>query len=120
MKPGLTEIVVVLDRSGSMASRWEETISGFNAFVESQQQGPGEARLTLIQFDDQYEPNYEGKAVGEVPRLTQESYVPRGYTALHDAMGRTIIGVGARLAAEAEVRRPEKVLVQSITDGYEN
>lgn len=120
MKIGLTEIVVILDRSGSMNTRRDETITGFNAFVEAQQKGPGEARLTLIQFDDQYEPNYEGKDIREVPQLTLQTYIPRGYTALHDAIGRTILGVGARLAAQPEEVRPEKVLIQVITDGYEN
>ena len=119
-KAGLTEISVVLDRSGSMEARKADTIGGFNAFLESQQALPGECSISLYQFDHHYEAVYEGIPVAKAPKLTDTTFVPRGNTALLDAVGRTINSVGARLAALPEEERPEKVLVVIQTDGQEN
>src|SRR3990172_5796443 len=82
MKKGLCEIVVVADRSGSMGAIREDAIGAFNAFLEDQQKHPGEAVLTYAQFDDMYEIVHSGKPLKDVPKLTGETYVPRGSTAL--------------------------------------
>ena len=115
-----TDITVVLDRSGSMASISEQTIAGFNQFLADQRQQPGTASISLIQFDDQYEPVYSGIPLAEAVNLTPETFVPRGSTALLDAIGRAIDDTGRRLAALPESQRPGHVLIVIITDGLEN
>lgn len=120
MKENLTYVVVLLDRSGSMGSVRDSTIEGINTFIEGQKKTPGEARMTLIQFDDQYEVNYTDRLLAEVPVLTHETYQPRGSTALLDSMGRTIVELGERLAAMPESARPGRVVVVIQTDGAEN
>lgn len=120
MPASLTEIVCIIDRSGSMESIRADAIGGFNAFLEEQQKLPGEAHLTLVLFDHEYERLFEGLPLADVPPLSHTTYVPRGTTALLDAVGRTIDEVGARLAATPEAERPTKVLVCILTDGQEN
>ena len=120
MRDDLTEIVVILDRSGSMYSIRDDTIGSFNSFLEDQVKEPGSANFTLVQFDDKYEVMYSGKDIKDVFPLTRETFVPRGSTALLDAIGRTINEVGARLSRLAEVDRPSKVICTIITDGQEN
>lgn len=120
MKQDLTDITVVLDRSGSMSSVWTDTIGGFNSFLKTQKEAPGEATFTLVQFDNHYEVDYRGKNIQEIPDLNNETYVPRGGTALLDAIGRTINETGQRLAALAESDRPSKVIFVILTDGEEN
>jgi hypothetical protein len=115
-----TDITVILDRSGSMASVADDTIGGFNTFLAEQQRTPGEALFSLVQFDHEYQPVYAGKQLAEVVPLTPETFVPRGNTALLDAIGRTLVSTGERLAALAEADRPSKVMVVIITDGHEN
>jgi hypothetical protein len=115
-----TDITIILDRSGSMASVAHDTIGGFNRFVEDQKGGHGEAALTLVQFDNQYEVVYAGTPIADVPVMTGETFVPRGSTALLDAIGRTIDDTGRRLASLPEAQRPETVIIVIITDGYEN
>jgi uncharacterized protein YegL len=119
MKKDLTHIIIVLDRSGSMSSVQDATISGFNEFISKQRALPGEAALLAVKFDDMYELLFDGP-LAAVPELTRETYVPRGMTALHDAIGRTIDTVGQKLAAMPEDQRPEKVLFMILTDGLEN
>lgn len=75
----------------------EEAIGGINAFLESQQKLPGEARLTLVLFDHEYIVAHDGVPIKDVPPLDNHSYVPRGTTALLDAIGRTINTIGERL-----------------------
>lgn len=120
MKTNFTDITIVLDRSGSMETVRKDTIGGFNSFVEAQRKIPGDCNVSLVQFDDQYEPLYTGRKVSEAPLLTTETFVPRGVTALLDAIGKTIIATGARLSAMPEADRPEKVLFVIVTDGGEN
>ena len=115
-----TDITVVLDRSGSMASVRDDAIGGFNSFLEEQKAVPGSARMTLVQFDDQYEVIYECRDVQDAPPLSAQTFVPRGSTALLDAIGRTMTATGVRLAALPEEGRPEKVLLVVMTDGQEN
>ena len=115
-----TDITIILDRSGSMSSVKDDTIGGFNNFLGEQQKVEGEAVLSLIQFDDQYETVYLDKAINSATKLTEETFQPRGMTALFDAVGRTINSVGNRLAATSEAERPDKVLFVIMTDGFEN
>lgn len=122
MKKGYTHITVILDRSGSMGSIRDDTIGGLNAFVERQKLGPGEATLTLVQFDsgDSYEVVRQFMPIGEVAALNPETYVPRGMTPLLDALGRGINDIEASIARLEENHRPEAVVVALITDGQEN
>lgn len=113
----LTEIVCVVDRSGSMGSIKKEAIGGFNTFLETQQKMEGKANLTLAQFDDQYELLYDGVDVKDVKPYTDETYVPRGMTALLDAVGKTINAISQRTSGK-DVSK--KVLMSILTDGYEN
>ncbi len=121
MKENLTQITIVLDRSGSMGSVREATISGFNEFVKGQRAAPGEANLTLIQFDTEnaYEMVFD-KPILECPNLSLETYRPRGGTPLHDAVGRTITMLGQKLKNMPESDRPGKVVIVVMTDGLEN
>lgn len=118
--PNKTAIAVVLDRSGSMQSCRADTIGGFNAFLKKQRELPGYATLTLAQFDDVYEVVYLDRELKDVPDLTEETFVPRGTTALCDAIGKTIIALGEKLSKLPEVDRPGKVVVVIVTDGGEN
>ena len=120
MKANLTDISIVLDRSGSMSSVKTDTIGGFNEFLKSQKDCPGEAILTLAQFDDRYEIVHDGKNIQDVPPLDDKTFVPRGNTALLDAIGRTINATGARLSILHEDSRPSKVIFVILTDGQEN
>ncbi len=120
MNQQLVDIVVVLDRSGSMAAAIDDTIGGFNGFLEEQKRAEGLARLTLTRFDHEYEIVYEREDIARVPPLDRSTYVPRGNTALLDAIGRTIGALGARIAADAEAERPWKVVFVILTDGQEN
>ncbi len=115
-----TDITIILDRSGSMSSVKDDTIGGFNNFLSEQQKIEGEAVLSLVQFDDQYEVVYLDKDINSAAKLTDETFQPRGMTALFDAVGRTINSVGNRLAATAEAERPDKILLVIMTDGFEN
>lgn len=112
-------IAVVLDRSGSMQSVAQATIDGFNEFVEKQKTQKN-TLLELFQFDDQYEVVFTPTPISDVPKLTDKTFVPRGMTALHDAMGKTIDDVGEYLRNIPERNRPGKVLIAVITDGGEN
>jgi hypothetical protein len=120
MKNHYSEIAFVLDRSGSMEGCREAAIEGFNAFLHEQQQTEGLAKLTLILFDDEYLVPIDALPVAEILPLNDDSYVPRGSTALLDAIGRTIDELGARLAALPGQDRPGQVIVAIQTDGLEN
>jgi uncharacterized protein YegL len=120
MKHDLTEIAFILDRSGSMSSMVEAAISGFNRLLKDQQAAPGEARFSLVLFDDQYEVPCASLPISKVRPLDTRTFVPRGSTALLDAIGRTIDDLGKRLADTPEARRPGSVIIAILTDGYEN
>ena len=120
MNKPLTEIVFILDRSGSMQAMVEPAISGFNRLLREQQQVPGHARFTLVLFDDQYEVPFQSVPISEVVELDTSTFVPRGSTALLDAIGRTIDELGKKLAAAPEAERPGQVIVAILTDGQEN
>lgn len=106
------EIFVIADRSGSMSSIKDDAIGGFNAFLEQQQAVKGKANLTLVLFDDRIETPVERVPVKKVGKLTDETFIPRGMTAMNDAIGQT-------LAKLAELN-PAKAVICIITDGAEN
>jgi len=120
MKKGLSEIACVLDRSGSMSSIIGDAIGGFNAFLKGQKEVEGEANMTVALFDSEYDLLYDNININEVNDLDSSTYVPRGSTSLHDAIGRTINTIGARLRSTPEEDRPENVIVAILTDGDEN
>lgn len=120
MSKDTAELICIIDRSGSMHSIRDDAIGGFNAFLKEQKALPGDARLTLVLFDDQYEVVFDGAPLREVLDLTEETYVPRGSTALLDAVGRALSAASARLSGIPEDGRPEKVIVCILTDGMEN
>lgn len=120
MKKKLSWIAVILDRSGSMSNIRQDAIGGFNTFIDAQRQVPGEALVTLVLFDHEYEVPYTNKALADVPLLNNNTYIPRGNTALLDAIGRTIIDMGSKLDSLKEADKPEHVIVVILTDGQEN
>lgn len=113
----LCEVVVILDRSGSMSGIRNDMEGGFRTFVKEQRKLPGRCLVSLYQFDDKYDVCFEERDVSAVDSL---GLVPRGMTALLDAVGKTIVKVGERLAAKPENDRPGAVIVLIITDGAEN
>lgn len=115
--PNLTQLVFLLDRSGSMQSIASDVIGGFEAFVAEQRAGEGLCTATLAQFDDEYEVVYRGIAVGQVPPL---ALFPRGMTALHDSMGKLITDTATEINALPEDDKPGTVVVAIMTDGLEN
>jgi von Willebrand factor type A domain-containing protein len=117
MRADLTDIILVVDRSGSMASVKEDAEGGVNAFIAKQAEEPGEALVTLLQFDTEYEFQYQGVPIHKAPRYELN---PRGMTALLDAVGRAINETGERLAKMAEQDRPSLVVFVVMTDGQEN
>jgi hypothetical protein len=122
MKDDYTHISVILDRTGSMETIRDDTIGGFNIFLEDQKGQPGHATLTLVQFDseDPYEVIHDFKPIAEIPPLTRETFVPRASTPLLDAMGRGINDLEKRIGDLPESDRPAKVIMAVVTDGQEN
>lgn len=116
----MTDITIILDKSGSMSSTKNDVIGGFNGFLDKQQTLPGEAIIGLVEFNGKVDVKYTGLKLSEAPRLTAENYQPSGSTALYDAVGMTIDAVGQRLAALPESERPNKVILVVLTDGEEN
>jgi uncharacterized protein YegL len=116
----LTAIAAVLDRSGSMQAMREDAMGGFNAFLEDQKKAPGKAELTVVLFDDQYELLCNAADIQNVDPLTEATYVPRGQTALYDAIGRTINVLKAAIAKRPEDEQPKRVILVVVTDGEEN
>lgn len=112
-----TEIVCVVDRSGSMGAIRDDAVGGFNQFLDEQRRLPGEARLTLALFDHEYDPVHVAAPLADVRPLDESSYVPRGTTALFDAIGRTLATAAERIAADPAEPR---VIVCILTDGMEN
>lgn len=117
MRQDLTHIVVVVDRSGSMQSIQSDAEGGINRFVEEQKKGAGEARLTLVQFDTEYEFVHKDVPIKDVGHY---SLAPRGGTALLDAVGKAIAETGETLKATPENERPGLVVFVIVTDGEEN
>lgn len=118
--PNYVHIITILDRSGSMESIKNDTIGGINAFVADQAKQTGKCTMTLVQFDTVYETLYSFVNAKDVEPRNTGNYIPRGGTALLDAIGRTIISEGQALAAMPESQRPGLVLLTIVTDGEEN
>ena len=115
----LTEFVCVIDRSGSMQSIADDAIGGFNKFLEEQQKLPGEAILTMVLFDHEYIVTYNGTPIADVAPLNHKTYVPRGTTALFDAVGRAITSVRERYEAPG-ANKKARIMLVILTDGMEN
>jgi uncharacterized protein YegL len=113
-------IISILDRSGSMASIVNDAIGGFNTFLISQQAEPGEAIFSLVLFDHDYLPVHTAVPIQSVPPLDRTTFIPRGNTALLDAIGKTIDNLGQQIIALPKSARPEKVIICILTDGEEN
>ena len=120
MNDNLSEIICIIDRSGSMESIQDDAIGGFNSFIKEQKKGPGDANVTIVLFDDHYDVMASGIPLEKVVPLNNTTFVPRGSTALYDAIGKSIDDVGARLAATPESERPGAVVMAILTDGQEN
>ena len=119
-KSDYTHIVFVLDRSGSMASVMDDTIGGFNQFLKDQKSLPGQATISLVQFDHEYDMLYNFVPLNHVAELNTKTFQPRGMTRLLDAIGRAINTVGSHLDGMSEYERPSKVVFAILTDGHEN
>ena len=121
MKSGLTYIIFVIDRSGSMASIRDDMIGGFNSFIKTQKDAKlGQCKVFAYKFDTKFDTMFEDFDIEQVPALDRGSYEPRGGTALYDSLGKVIKFMGDKLSALPEDQRPEKVLVVTITDGEDN
>lgn len=116
----MTELVFILDRSGSMAGLETDTIGGFNAMIEKQKKEAGEALVTTVLFDNESVTVHDRIPLQEVPPLTEKEYFTRGCTALLDAVGGTIRHIANihRYIRREDV--PERTLFIITTDGYEN
>jgi uncharacterized protein YegL len=117
MKKGKTEIILIVDRSGSMQGVKNDIEGGFKSFLEKQKEQEGECLVSYYQFDDKYETVFENKDIQQVDGIEIK---PRGWTALLDAVGKTINTVGERLSKTPEEERPSLVIVVTLTDGQEN
>ena len=115
-----TELVFILDRSGSMIGLEQDTIGGFNSMLRKQKDQPGAARVTTVLFDDQYQLLHDRLELEGVKPITGQEYYARGSTALLDAIGRTIRKVDGVLESSGAEYRADKVLFVIITDGMEN
>jgi len=122
MDESYTHISIILDRTGSMEIIRDDTIGGFNVFLNENNKQPGRVTLTLVQFDSQdpYEVIHQFTLIHEVPELTYETYVPRASTPLLDAIGRGINDLDQQLALLDEEEKPSGVVFVVITDGQEN
>lgn len=116
-KSNKTEIIFLIDRSGSMAAIAAAMTDGIEEFINKQKSVPGECLVSLYDFDDKYEAKYVAQSVWQVPKYTLE---PRGMTALYDAIGKTVSTVGERLRTTPDVERPSQVLFVIVSDGGEN
>ena len=120
MKKNLTELVFILDRSGSMAGLEKDTIGGFNAMIEKQKAEEGEAYISTVLFDNYSEVIHDRVALSDVPKLTEKEYYVRGCTALLDAVGGAIHHIGNVHKYAREEDRPEKTLFVITPAGMEN
>jgi uncharacterized protein YegL len=119
-KEKTTEIICILDKSGSMEILQAETISGLNQFIEEQKLEPGLCNFSLVQFNQGLETTISREVIQQVGKLTSKSYQPNGYTALLDAVGLTLkTAMETHFMLPAD-QTPDKVLVFIITDGQEN
>jgi len=116
----LSELVYILDRSGSMAGMEEAAVEAFNQFVAEQQKVEGDAVLTQVLFDDQIEKRIDARPIREVPQMEPADFQPRACTALLDAIGLSIKATRERLKVMPDDARPATVIFAIFTDGMEN
>lgn len=115
-----TEIVYILDRSGSMSSNWNESMGSLKTFITEQQKDKTPCKFTLVGFDDKYDLFIDAKDLQEVDADNLPEFRPRGMTALYDSIGKTVTLIKERLSSTPELERPNKVLFVIMTDGGEN
>lgn len=120
MKKGLTELVFILDKSGSMGGLEVDTIGGYNAMLDKQKAVTGECLITTVLFDDDYDLLHDRIDVKAVGHISDKEYCVGGSTALLDAIGKTIHKIGNVQKNTAEDYKAEKVMFVIITDGAEN
>ena len=120
MKKNLTELVFILDRSGSMAGLEKDTIGGFNAMLRKQKAEEGEAYVSTVLFDNVSEVIHDRVPIRELAPMTEKDYYVRGCTALLDAVGKAIRHIANVHKYAREEDRPEKTLFVITTDGMEN
>ncbi len=119
-KNALTELVFILDRSGSMSGLESDTIGGYNSLLEKQKQEPGEALVTTVLFDDKAELLHDRLNLKEILPMTEKEYFVRGTTALLDAVGLTINKVVEQTRRTPKELQPQHTLFVITTDGMEN
>jgi len=112
-----TDITIILDRSGSMDLIKSATIEGFNTFLQAHKSEETNVKVSLVKFDHEYDLAYEEKKIKKKYYLNETNYIPRGSTALFDAIGKTIEGVDQRIKKH---KVEPQVIIAIITDGYEN
>ncbi len=120
MKKNLTEVVFILDRSGSMGGLESDTIGGYNGMLDKQKKEDGEALISTVLFDDQTEILHDRIPIGKMKPITEKEYYVRGCTALLDAIGGAIRHIREVQKATDKEERPEKTLFIITTDGLEN
>lgn len=116
----LTELVFILDMSGSMSPLTDDTIGGYNSLLKKQKDQHGDANITTVLFDDRYMMLHDGESIENVKNLTNKEYVPWGTTAMLDAVGKTIAHIDHKMKSIPEEKRAGKVFVTIMTDGMEN
>ena len=120
MKKNLTELVYILDKSGSMQGLEKDTIGGYNSMLEQQRKVAGDCIITTVLFDNRYELLHDRIDIRAIQPITDKEYFVGGSTALLDAIGKTIHKIGTAQKNTAEDYRAEKVMFVIITDGEEN
>ncbi|MDO5562047.1 MAG: VWA domain-containing protein [Synergistaceae bacterium] len=118
-KNNITELIFILDRSGSMSGKESDVVGGYNSFIDKQIEEHGETVVTTVLFNEHCKTLFNGVPAGKA-KLVSEQYVANGTTALLDAIGNTIFDVSSRIARTAEYLRPRNVIVIITTDGLEN
>jgi len=113
-----TEIVCIIDKSGSMCTVRDDSIGGFNTFLKEQKRLKDKATMTLVLFDTSFTTIYENEPINKVKQLNEKIYVPGGCTALLDAIGSTLVNVAKRY--DGKKTKNQKVIVVILTDGQEN
>ena len=120
MNKNLTEMIFILDMSGSMEPLTDDTIGGYNSLLKKQKESEGEANVTTVLFNDEYVLLHDHVPIQEANLISREEYIPCGMTAMLDAIGKTIDSTKARIKKMEEDEKPGTVIFSIITDGMEN